>query len=390
MQAALGRWCVHVAAGQSFSLSTHTMQRDHVHASCAVCNTSHLLRRVEACIAGEEYPISVLFKVTAVASQDAAGAAKTSGLFQSVLCATYWAATQDDAPLHPQQLCSTSLPRFSSPNCAVSGPDGWTAAAAWRPDEAGAIDVVGALVSVALTHSTAILAVPLAINARPFVPSSLRFRFCSLADMDQLNSYPAQTHAACIAAGYLTVDGHYMAVGGVSVSEMTRPCAKFGGQAAVLSVVTPLLPRDARALDNPHNHLDPSQKPLLAAWEPDVALPPPQAEMDQRTYQLFSQLSAAQHAALTPGRSHLHSLRQRPQTEHISSVLAPILLAVAHRFQGFNPQHASVGAAERVLLVEGTAMLEVHCFPPMSTAVPDVPSGHVRLLFLLCRLVKTP
>ena len=110
---------------------------------CCICQSA-------AHNAGEQYPITVLFKAAlASKTRGATSAPKNIGLFQSFLCTAYWVCTPP--PPQPRQGSSTpgqqaaeALPRFSPP--AGDGTGGETTV--WRPDATGAIDIVASKVTV--------------------------------------------------------------------------------------------------------------------------------------------------------------------------------------------------------------------------------------------------
>ena len=125
----------------------------------------------------------------------------------------------------------------------------------------------------------------------------------------------------------------------------------------LLCPMTPLKTDAASALDfttNPgSSHIVPQLKP----WEPDFGLPAVRQMSDPRLAMLLSHVSAAQHGSLI--RQGGSRERQRANPDYTRRLLHDTLDGVARCRPDIDVQAAEVGAAMRMLHVEGAAMLEV-------------------------------
>ena len=147
----------------------------------------------------------MLFKAPVGGAQSAADAAKHCGIFPSVLCATYWLA------LDKSTDAAWCLPRFAPAHSADSMPGSPSGNATWQPDESGAIDVVGAKVTVTLARSSVARAAALALDAKPFTPAKVQHRFCYLATQAP---EPAARKLA-EDAGYWKLHEYHISIAGV-------------------------------------------------------------------------------------------------------------------------------------------------------------------------------
>ena len=306
----------------------------------------HAPRSLER-LSGDSYPVTVLFKAP-LATHNAAVDALQAGLFESIVCALYWATS--DTVLPPGR--PAALPRFATAPGTVEVPDATAAASVWQPAEGVVVDAVGARVVVSVTRGARALASALhgAINAKPFVPEGLRQRFCRIFEAVPPPSQPPA------ASGYLALVrgthgmAHWVSVGGAPLVGSPHGTPEL----LSLSPVSPLVP----ASWNDPSAAVPGHPLGSLLWEVDVALPfIKRGESLEPMLPLFFQLSAAQHAALVARRDG--TAVQRPRVQYVAAALQKTISDVQSLRPELDSGCPEVGHALRLLTVEGGAILEV-------------------------------
>lgn len=296
--------------------------------------------------------MTVLTKPPQVAALPDLEALQLVGIFQSVLTAVVWTPTPAAAATDSTRSCRFPL-RADGDGGAEAG------RAAWFPQDAYAVDVVGCRVCVTVARSaeSARAVLEAARNAAPFIPRDLRLAFSLLGWRPQQPRCPADLLSPYAAIKLQEL--HVISVFGA------RAMAPLKG----ICVVSPLIPAEMSVLDEAIHDVCGS----LFGWEPDVSL----GGVGSLTWQLIMrfvaaartqrlshvdaaavmQLSAAAHSLLVRGRTGVE--RQLPCMDLVSRPLRQTRDVVTHLGLGCGPgSDAAVEHTQRMLTVEGLAMVQ--------------------------------